>query len=699
MAVNTAVYKNESGVNTTTPPAVLTSTGGNIAIDAAESDRYSVELTESTTELNNPSNLTDGQEFTILIKQDSTGGRALTFGTNWLRKDGVTTAISTTADEVTILSAFVASLPNGPGTRVYYTLEHADESSGSGVAGPGSSTNTAVALWNGTGGDTLQDSTLLYASNVLSHATGGTNFTVQAGDHTSTPGDLILKGGSVTGTSTGGEVIVESGDSTAGFTGPITIRTPASVATNDDSGSISITTGAGHNSSGSDSGNITLTCGNTQQGNGGNVTITAGTCTGTSSGHSGGDVTITSGGSSSNGDSGEVNIQGGAGGTNGDGGRIFLRAGAKSSQSGASITLGTNQQTNPSDVTITAGNTTSTGVGGSITITSGSNTSNTNDTGPITISTPNSSTVGGTAMGSGAISISTGNAHLTDNAGDITLSTGNGGSTTGNGGDITLDAGNSGSSSGGVAGAIVITAGAGSGTAGNDGGTITLTTGAGASGGGAGGDLSLTCGISTSDVGGNLLIQAGRGSSSANDGVVRVARNASNRAVALEFEGGDGNELSIAAPATVTAYSMLWPTAQGAADSVLSNDGSGNLSWVPNVAYDIDASVQTTDATVTTIATVATSTDDAVYVLDVSFAGIDKTANHVYERGSRLVVLRDESSVLTIRNTNNYSTYDADDNTWATSSSVSGTNVLLRVQGDATNAVEWSVKGYLIEHS
>jgi hypothetical protein len=41
-----------------------------------------------------------------------------------------------------------------------------------------------------------------------------------------------------------------------------------------------------------------------------------------------------------------------------------------------------------------------------------------------------------------------------------------------------------------------------------------------------------------------------------------------------------GSALSIRANASTTAYSLFWPAAQGAANTVLTNDGSGNLTWV-----------------------------------------------------------------------------------------------------------------------
>jgi len=41
-------------------------------------------------------------------------------------------------------------------------------------------------------------------------------------------------------------------------------------------------------------------------------------------------------------------------------------------------------------------------------------------------------------------------------------------------------------------------------------------------------------------------------------------------------------------PATISTYSVVWPSAQaGGSGYVLSNDGAGNLTWVPASATDV----------------------------------------------------------------------------------------------------------------
>lgn len=62
---------------------VALSYGANIATNAALSNVFTVTLSDVTAQLDNPSNLVDGQTIIWRITQDGTGGRALTFGANF----------------------------------------------------------------------------------------------------------------------------------------------------------------------------------------------------------------------------------------------------------------------------------------------------------------------------------------------------------------------------------------------------------------------------------------------------------------------------------------------------------------------------------------------------------------------------------------------------------------------------------------
>lgn len=48
----------------------------------------------------------------------------------------------------------------------------------------------------------------------------------------------------------------------------------------------------------------------------------------------------------------------------------------------------------------------------------------------------------------------------------------------------------------------------------------------------------------------------------------------------LSFNGSTSGSVTVEVPATVTSYTVTLPASQGAASTVLTNDGSGNLSWV-----------------------------------------------------------------------------------------------------------------------
>jgi hypothetical protein len=135
--------------------------------------------------------------------------------------------------------------------------------------------------------------------------------------------------------------------------------------------------------------------------------------------------------------------------------------------------------------------------------------------------------------------------------------------------------------------------------------------------------------------------------------------------------------------------------------SAVARDYGAGLEWSYAVSHaetvtgvtDVDASLQTLNASSTPIVIFATTTDNSSYMLELSIVGIDKTAGHVYERAFRTLVYRDGVSALTVRNTNFYSTYNADDVSWDVTVSAVGQNILVNVEGDATNAVDWRVKG------
>lgn len=63
--------------------------------------------------------------------------------------------------------------------------------------------------------------------------------------------------------------------------------------------------------------------------------------------------------------------------------------------------------------------------------------------------------------------------------------------------------------------------------------------------------------------------------------------------VALVLAGSSTGQLRQKAAASTTTYTVLWPAAQGAASTVLKNDGSGNLSWTDPGAASAEAALGT----------------------------------------------------------------------------------------------------------
>jgi len=89
-------------------PVALTD-GANIALDASLSNVYTVTLGGART-LSNPTNLVAGQTFMLIITQDGTGGRALTFSSYFgFGAEGAPDLTTSTASKVDIVSCYVRS--------------------------------------------------------------------------------------------------------------------------------------------------------------------------------------------------------------------------------------------------------------------------------------------------------------------------------------------------------------------------------------------------------------------------------------------------------------------------------------------------------------------------------------------------------------------------------------------------------------
>jgi hypothetical protein len=88
-------------------PVTLTD-GASIAVDASLGNNFKVTLGGNRT-LANPTNLLDGMVLNFVIKQDGTGGRALTFDTKYDFGDAGAPDITTTAGKIDFVSGYYDS--------------------------------------------------------------------------------------------------------------------------------------------------------------------------------------------------------------------------------------------------------------------------------------------------------------------------------------------------------------------------------------------------------------------------------------------------------------------------------------------------------------------------------------------------------------------------------------------------------------
>lgn len=82
--------------------------GATITPDFAAANNFSVTLGGNRT-LANPTNLTAGQHGVIVITQDGTGSRTLSFGSYWKFSNGTAPSLTTTASAVDVLAYYVES--------------------------------------------------------------------------------------------------------------------------------------------------------------------------------------------------------------------------------------------------------------------------------------------------------------------------------------------------------------------------------------------------------------------------------------------------------------------------------------------------------------------------------------------------------------------------------------------------------------
>ena len=475
----------------------------------------------------------DSGAFTISTGK-AVGGNGGDIGINVGEGDtGIGGAMTLTAGMTTATS----TATSGVGGAMTFTAGKADDGSSGGTggamelaAGAGADVGGAVSITTGLGTAASSGTMTLATANAGS-----------AGDS----GAVSLKtgaGGSTTGNS--GSMELATGDSaTAGATGDVSITTGD--ATGGNGGDIKLEVGEGNTGAG---GAMTLTAGKTTAAAdvGGAVTIKAGEAT---NGGTGGAMTLTAGAGAATG--GDVTIKAGQG-TTADGGDVTLETGvgsatnsgamsiqtANSGSSGVSggMTLGTGTTTNGASGAIAMSTgTASSGAGGAITLTVGDGDNGAG--GEMNLTAGKSVTGGALRMtagqgtggsgghvvmtsgegttASGAVSISSGEASGV--TGEMIVATGSGANVSG---AMTLGTGTStngatgsismstGAATSGAGGSMTLTVGEGD--TGN-GGAMTLTAGKTTASGAIGGDVTVTAG--QGDTGGDLILDAGQGTS------------------------------------------------------------------------------------------------------------------------------------------------------------------------------------------
>lgn len=111
----------------------------------------------------------------------------------------------------------------------------------------------------------------------------------------------------------------------------------------------------------------------------------------------------------------------------------------------------------------------------------------------------------------------------------------------------------------------------------------------------------------------------------------------------------------------------------------------------------LSGTVQTTNATPTTIATYTTATNNRVIALRLKLLARDSGNSWVGHWVTEVTVARDGVGVLTVVEDLIYKTYK-DNINWDYQVNVSGANVTIDVVGDVGNTIEWRLIGSVSEH-
>lgn len=86
--------------------AVVTPDGATVTLNAGQQSGFIVTLNRATSLIANPIGLTAGQKLELVLKQDATGSRLVTWGSQWKFPGGTKPTLTTAANGVDKVAAF-----------------------------------------------------------------------------------------------------------------------------------------------------------------------------------------------------------------------------------------------------------------------------------------------------------------------------------------------------------------------------------------------------------------------------------------------------------------------------------------------------------------------------------------------------------------------------------------------------------------
>jgi hypothetical protein len=190
---------------------------------------------------------------------------------------------------------------------------------------------------------------------------------------------------------------------------------------------------------------------------------------------------------------------------------------------------------------------------------------------------------------------------------------------------------------------------------------------------------------SIDDINGNELIKITATVSAVNE--IHVTNAATTNNPKIEASGNDANigiEITPKGTGNLVLDGLSWPNADGSADQVMKTDGSGKLEFADVPVLTVDT-VTTTNATATTISTISTSSNKA-YIVETHFIGRRTDASNEAVGYVLRTVFRNDAGTLT-KLGEDY--MYAGDKKWLVDASVSGTNINVTVQGEASKTIDW----------